>query len=70
MGGLVVGRWVAKLVVRLLVKAAPWVRIRTSIKIKKWATTAQEWQKHCNTSKNIQKTDIYNFAKTKPECCD
>ncbi len=35
---ILLGRWVAKLVARLLAKAANWVRIQTSLKNKKWAT--------------------------------
>jgi hypothetical protein len=32
MDGLLAGRWVAKLVARLLAAAAPWARIQTSLK--------------------------------------
>jgi hypothetical protein len=42
----IVGRWVAKLVARLLATAALWVRIQTSLQDTKWATKAKEWPKH------------------------
>jgi hypothetical protein len=32
------GRWVAKMVARLLATAALWVRMQTSLKNTKWAT--------------------------------
>jgi hypothetical protein len=44
--GNIAGRWVAKLVARLLTTAVLWVRIQTSLKNTKWATEAKEWPIH------------------------
>jgi hypothetical protein len=38
------GRWVAKLIARLLAKAALWVRIQTSLENAKWKGIQKEWQ--------------------------
>jgi hypothetical protein len=38
--------WMAKLVALLLATAALWVRIQTTLKNSKWATSAKEWQTH------------------------
>ncbi len=51
--GASLGRWVAELVARLLVTAALWVRIETSLKNTKRATSAQEGPKHSSPLKNI-----------------
>ncbi len=58
MGGKV-GRWVAKLVARLLSTAALWVRIQTSPENSKWATEAMEWPIHSSPPK-IYKKRLYS----------
>jgi hypothetical protein len=49
------GIWVAKLIARLLAPAALWVRIQTSLKNTKWATSAMEWPTHSSPPKKICK---------------
>ncbi len=46
------------LVDRLLATAALWVRIQTSLKNTKWATSAKKWPTHSSPPKNIQKKKL------------
>jgi hypothetical protein len=48
-------RWLAKLVARLLATAALGVRIQTSLKNTKWATSAKEWPTHSSPPKKYKK---------------
>jgi hypothetical protein len=50
-----VGRWVAKSAARLLGTAALWVRIQTSPKKTKWATSAKEWPTQSSPPKKCTK---------------
>jgi hypothetical protein len=50
------GRWVAKLVqARLLATAPLWVRIQTSLKNTKWATSAKDWPTHSSPPTKYEK---------------
>ncbi len=57
------GRWVAKLVARLLAKAALWVRIQTSLKIQKGRHKQQEWP---NTLQPVKKKFVRRLASPCP----
>jgi hypothetical protein len=54
-----IGRWVVKLVARLLITPALRVLIQTSLKNIKWATYAKEWPTHSGRPKKYTK----NYAK-------
>jgi hypothetical protein len=55
-----IGRWVAKLVARLLLaSAALWVRIQTSPEYYEWAISAKELPTHSSPQKRIKKIKIY-----------
>ncbi len=62
------GRWVAKLVVRLLATAALRVRIKTSLKNTKLATYAKEWPTHSSPPKNIQEKEKKKYYRIKRTC--
>ncbi len=59
------GRWVAKLLARLLAMAALWVRIQT-LKNTKCSTFSKKWPTYSSSPKNVQKNSV--FRPSTPFC--
>jgi hypothetical protein len=56
----------AKLLARLLATAGLWVRIQTSLKSTKWATSAKEWSTHSSPPKKYLKNFVLQILGNVP----